>query len=185
MKRRPRLSWARPRGLVDFACQWRLEVAGARRFGREAAAGRYLELRYEDLVAEPEARLREVCRFLGLELEPAMLEYHRRVDAAQLADHPRLAEPPTPGTRRWGEQMSPADNERFEAVAGALLEELGYERAFPHASPSARARAALERAAFAARLASWRVSLALVRRSPAWRARQLYIRRISPPAGAP
>ncbi|HSK15823.1 MAG TPA: sulfotransferase [Gaiellaceae bacterium] len=179
MRRRPRFSWARPRGLGDFACLWDLEVRGARRFGETAAQGRYLELRYEDLVAEPEPRLREVCSFLGLGFEPAMLEYHRDVDPGTLQDHPRLAEPPTPGVRDWRRQLAPRKLERFEAIAGTLLGELGYPRAYPDPSRAALARARLERAAFRARLSSFRAALTVVRRSPAWRVRQVYVRRTS------
>lgn len=180
MRRRPRFNWARPRGLGDFACQWDFEVRGARRFGATVARDRSLELRYEDLVAEPERRLREVCAFLGLAFEPGMLEYHLDVDASTREDHPRLAQPPTAGVRDWREQMPPRDVERFEAIAGPLLGELGYPRAYPAPSPAARARAALEAAVFRARLTSWRAALALVRRSPAWRLRQVYVRRTSP-----
>jgi Sulfotransferase family len=177
MRRRPRFNWARPRRLGDFACQWDYEVRAARRFGSTVARGRYLELRYEDLVADPEQHLRTVCTFLGLRFEPQMLEYHRGVDPGTLQDHPRLEQPPTTGLRDWREQMAPRDVELFEAVAGPLLADLGYPRACPEPSGLARARAALERAAFWARLGSWRAALALVRRSPAWRLRQAYIRR--------
>jgi hypothetical protein len=179
MRRRPRFNWARPRGLGAFACQWDYEVRAARRFGSTSARGRYLELRYEDLVAAPEPRLRDVCTFLGLAFEPEMLEYYRGVDASTLQDHPGLAQPPTASLRDWRAQMAPEDLERFEAIAGALLEELGYPRAHPAPSPAARARAVLGRATFRARLASWRTALVAVRRSPAWRLRQRYIRRTS------
>lgn len=177
MRRRPRFNWARPRRLGDFACQWEYEVRAARSFGSTVARGRYLELRYENLVADPDRRLREVCGFLGLRFEPEMLEYHRGVDPSALQDHPRLEQPPTIGLRDWREQMAPRDVERFEAVAGALLAELGYARAYPVPSSAAQAWAALERAAFQARLASWRSAVALVRRSPVWRLRQVYMRR--------
>lgn len=177
MTRKPRLNLARPRGLAAFAAQWRREVEAARRFGRTVAGGRYLELRYEDLVADPEARLREVCDFLGLEFDPAMLEYHREAEAGTLRDHPRLAEPPTPGLRRWREQMSPRDAECFEAIAGGLLDDFGYERAYPAPAALARARALVNRALLAARIGLWNAALALVRRSPLWRVRQVHVRR--------
>jgi Sulfotransferase family len=183
MRRRPRFNWARPRGLGGFACQWDLEVRAAQVFGASSARGRYLELCYEDLVAEPEGRLREVCEFLGLSFEPTMLEYHREIGPATLEDHPRLSEPPRPGARDWRKELAAGDAERFEAIAGPLLGELGYPRAHPSPSAAARARARVERAAFRARVASWETGLSLVRRSPVWRARQVYIRRTSPPAG--
>ncbi len=174
MRHRPRLSWAWPRGLGDFAAQWRLEVEGARRFGATVAAGRYLELRYEDLVIEPEVKLRDVCAFLGLDFEAAMLDYYRDVDPTQLKDHARLREPATPGARDWRRQMRPATVQRFEATAGDLLAALGYERAFPVPSAGGRAAAALDRQACRGRLRSGRLAAWLVRRTPIWRLRQRY-----------
>jgi hypothetical protein len=184
MRRRPRFSWARPRSLGTFAAQWRREVEGARRFGREKAAGRYLELHYEDLVAGPEPALRGVCGFLGLEFDSRMLAYHRDRDAPALPDHPRLAQPPTSG-RRWRSEMAPRDAERFEAVGGKLLTELGYQRAHPAPSASARTRALIYRASLGVRIALWDATLALVRRSPIWRLRQVHIRRTFHPGSTP
>ena len=183
MRRRPRFNWARPRGLGSFAVQWAYELGLAKRFGAQTAVARYIELRYEDLVAEPEPRLREICAFLGLDYEAAMLEYHRTVDTELLPDHPRLAQPPTKDVRNWREQMRPRDVELFEAIAGDVLAEHGYERAFPRPRPAARARAAAERAALRARIATWDVSVAAVRRSPMWRLRQVYVRRTAPGTG--
>jgi Sulfotransferase family len=180
MRRRPRFNWARPRGLGDFACQWDLEVRAAQEFGATTARGRYLELRYENLVADPEPRLREVCDFLNLPFEPKMLEYHREVEPERLQDHPRLSEPPAPGTRDWREELAPEDTERFEAIAGPLLEDLGYPRAHPRPALKTLVRARVDRAAFRLRMSSWKKVLSLVRRSPVWRARQVYIRSTSP-----
>ena len=42
------------------------------------SAGDYLEVRYEDLVGETEATLRQICDFIELHFDPAMLDYHRR-----------------------------------------------------------------------------------------------------------
>ena len=183
MRRRPRFNWARPRGVAGFAAQWRREVERGRRFGATTAFGRYVELRYEDLVAEPARRLREICEFLGLEFEPRMLEYHRDIEESRLLDHPLLAEPPKEARSRWRRQMSPEDVRRFEAIAGDLLERLGYDRE-QRIEPRHRLRAAADRAAYGARVASWHASLALVRRTPVWRARQVYIRRTSGGRGA-
>jgi hypothetical protein len=177
MRRKPRFNLARPRGIASFASQWKLEIENARELGRRVGPARYHELRYEDLVREPEAKLRRVTSFLGLEFEPDMLAYHAGVDASVLQDHPLLAEPPTPDTRRWHEQLSPADTQIFEAIAGDTLSALGYERAYPDPSARVLAYAALVDASYRTRLASWKGSLALARRSPAWRLRQAHIRR--------
>ena len=177
MRRRPRFDWSRPRGLVAFACQWRDEVEGARRFGHTHAAGRYLEVRYEDLVAEPETVLRGICAYLDLDYERAMLAYWEDVDAARLRDHPRLARPAAPRASTWRDELSAAQVERFEAMAGPLLSELDYDRAYPSPGPLARAHALATRGALSLRRASWRAALWLVRRTALWRVRQVYIRR--------
>jgi hypothetical protein len=177
MRRRPRFNLARPRNIVAFASQWRLEVEGAAELGRRVGSSRYFELRYEDLVLEPEAELRRVCDFLDLDFEPGMLEYHEAVAASALEDHPLLAKPPISGARRWREELDPETTELFEAIAGRALAGLGYDREYPRPSGLARRRAALTEVLFRARLAWWKAGLAVGRRTPAWRLRQAYIRR--------
>jgi hypothetical protein len=46
------------------------------------------------------------------------------------------------GLRDWRTQMPDSDLERFEAAAGDLLEELGYERKIPRILPQAQNHAA-------------------------------------------
>ncbi|HSD79293.1 MAG TPA: sulfotransferase, partial [Solirubrobacteraceae bacterium] len=177
MQRRPRFNWSRPRGVAGFAAQWRMEIEAARRLGGSVAAGRYMELSYERLVCDPGASLQDVCAFLGLDFEDAMLDYHRQVDPSALPDHELLAGPPRPARSRWREQMRPRDVRRFEAVAGELLARLGYDRLHDAVRPVDRAVAAAARATLRLLVASWWASIALVRRSPLWRLRQRYIHR--------
>ena len=56
--------------------KWRLYVTTARAFGAKVGPARYLELRYEDLVADPEGKMRAVLEFLGEPWDPAVLEYN-------------------------------------------------------------------------------------------------------------
>ena len=59
--------------------KWPWYVHAARAAGaRLAAAGRYHEVRYERLVADPEATLRELLEFLGEPWDPAVLEHDQR-----------------------------------------------------------------------------------------------------------
>lgn len=176
MRSRPRFSWAWPKGLSDFAISWRNEVIGARRFGAIIAAGRYFELRYEDLVTEPELKLREVCSFLNLQYERDMLEYYRdaRQSARRLANHARLAEPPTPGARDWRNSLKPADLKRFEAIAGELLSNFGYVCAFAKPSKWVRLSAAVSEVLSCARSVTAQLAIPLLWRSPLWRWKQAY-----------
>ena len=162
-------TWAHPRSPAGFACEWRTEVRRARELGRRVGASRYHEVRYEDLVEDTEGVVRSICAFAELSFEPAMLEFAGNVDVSAKPHHQRLLQPPTRGVRNWREQMSVADVRAFEAVAGDLLAELGYEVRTGGHSPSPRARAAL--GWYRARMGAWNAAAYATQRSPLWRRR--------------
>lgn len=108
----------------------------------------YREIRYEALILDTDPTLREVCDFLELPWDDAVLDYHER-SADRLAEmkrelpdqgkrtvlsverrmmtHARTTEKPDPRrVSRWRESMDRADRELFESIAGPLLTELGY-----------------------------------------------------------
>ena len=115
-------------------------------------------MRYEALVAEPDATVRGICAFAGIPFEPAMLDYAGAVDVSSKPHQQRLLAPPTTGVRSWREDMAAADVAAFEAVAGDLLRELGYE--VPRAGPRRRGRRSRV-AWYDARLAAWNASASL------------------------
>lgn len=144
------------------------------RLGREAGArlpaGWYFEVKYESLVADPGKAARDMCAFLDLPFERAMLDYHAgktRDDAGLSAKKAWL--PPTSGLRDWRTQMSAADQLRFEAAAGGLIAELGYERSCEHISGKALRHADRLREAFERRPrpAAWQTSSPLPGATPA------------------
>lgn len=133
---------------VPLALNWVQRVRTGRSDGRGLGPDRYREVRYEALLEDPEASVVALCSFLGLDYDPAMLRFFEdrskqptRVRANPR--HARLNEPVSHGTRSWRTQMKPEDLAVFEAVAGPLLTELGYERGVARPSMSARATAAL------------------------------------------
>jgi hypothetical protein len=117
---------------------WKRYVRAGRRAGAGLGPGRYREIRYEDLLADPEGQLRAMCPFLGLEFDFAMLRYFERADevlgsvpVTRRRWHRHLDRPPTLGLRDWRREMSTEQVVLFEALAGDLLQELGYERGCP------------------------------------------------------
>ena len=118
------------------------------------------------VVARPEPELRGICAFAGLAFEPGMLDYPATVDVSQKPHQQSLKRPPTAGLRDWRTQLAPSDVAAFEAVAGDLLRELGYEAA---GSPSLSGRA--RRSWYASRVAAWQAAAAALRWSPLWRRR--------------
>jgi Sulfotransferase family len=142
-------TWAEDR-VSTAALYWERQVRRGRAGGAALGAGLYHELRYEELVARPEEACARLCAFLGLPYEPGMLRFHEgRTRAAPGLDAKNAWRPITPGLRDWRAQLPAGDVERFEAVAGDLLDELGYARACPRPSAAARAHADRLRAAFA------------------------------------
>jgi Sulfotransferase family len=121
-----------PSDLLFAARVWRKRVQRGRAAG-QALGDRYLEVRYEDLVSDPERALRRICGTLDLEFDDAMLRYYER-DARTIAGvaghyfHRNATKPPTKGLRDWRSQMSRSDILLFESVAGPALEAFGYER---------------------------------------------------------
>lgn len=119
-----------------IALWWKRHVQLGIEAGRALPPGLYMETRYERLIEEPEQSCIELCRFLGLDYDKGMLEFSdgkTRTDTGLSANGAWL--PPTRGLRDWRMQMSAMDAERFEAVAGDVLERLGYERHHPKPGP--------------------------------------------------
>ena len=93
-------------------------------------------MRYEALVADPAGECTKLCTFLGLPYADTMLEFHEgRTKTKPGLDAKRAWLPITRGLRDWRSEMPTEDLERFEAAAGDLLDELGYERAFLNPGP--------------------------------------------------
>jgi hypothetical protein len=133
----------------EMARRWRKRIVKSRDDAAEVQ--HYIEVRYEDLVADTEAVLRRVCEHVEIPFDPVMLRYHERAEerlqemagalpakkgrpereaGERIAAHALTTKPPDPGRLQvWKQEMSEAENAEFEQSAGYLLEELGYETA--------------------------------------------------------
>lgn len=142
-----RSMWFAPaRDVPALAAYW-VKLIGAARGARRRVPA-YMELRYEDLVCEPERVLRNVCRFIDLPFDERMLRYweqtperlreHRtrhKIDGSVLVTYDQRREqqrltmsPPLPERLyRWKTEMTPEEQDVFWRIAGDTLTELGYE----------------------------------------------------------
>lgn len=115
--------WLRQPELTIF--RWKKVVAGGRVAGQRLGPDRYLEVRYEDLTAEPEISLRRLCEFLGLAFDAAMLESAR----------PYLQGGAGSGLQRnsgkWQDYFSAGQRCRLEQIAGCTLADFGYATGWP------------------------------------------------------
>ncbi|MEX1047626.1 MAG: sulfotransferase [Actinomycetota bacterium] len=135
-----------PDDLRKASYHWRDRVTQGRRQGLPLGPSRYYEMWYERLVEDPERELREMCRFLGIDYDPAMPRFHERTPRKYADPKPHqvnLRRGVTPGIRDWRSQMSAEDVRAYEAVAGPTLSAFGYERRFP-SQPVERVKAFFE-----------------------------------------
>jgi hypothetical protein len=119
------------------ALSWKSTVLALRR----AAArwpGRFLTVRYEDLVADPEGRVREVCSFLGMDFDPDMLNVAWCNTAERRKPEGDRGEGIVQGSvGRWERVLAPAEVALCEALTRKEMARLSYPRspvAFRHAA---------------------------------------------------
>lgn len=109
---------------------------------------RVLELRYEALLRDPQAELRRLCAFLGVDWSPRMLDFHETSTYAPV--DARLAE-------QWRRRSSLREIRHVESRAAPLMERLGYALAGgPPRLPGPPERAML---ALRNRTAIWRFGM--------------------------
>lgn len=123
------------------AQEWADRVRSCRTAGRALGAARYLELRYEDLVADVRGELARIFEFLGVPL-PADAGRLRR--APENLGAARGAREVVAGnTAKWKGRMEPELRRGIEEITGDLLDAYGYEREHPAAPTRALSRVRL------------------------------------------
>ena len=100
----------------------------------------------ERLAEAPEAEVRDLCAWLGLEFEPAMLEIGV---VEQLVRRPGGTGVATEPVDRWRQRLSRQEIGVLQSRRGPLMDELGYERE-PVPTPPLRLAWALATVPFAA-----------------------------------
>jgi hypothetical protein len=108
---------------------WRRYIRSA--WKQRLRGGALHVVRYESLVTAPEATLRRICRFVGLDFSPAMLTYHQ-VESSTL----NLEREPWKrgaavavyerSTVEWRNNLSPTEVAEIERIAGVEMMWLGY-----------------------------------------------------------
>ena len=145
------------RSSITTMTTWTLAQQELNRAGRHLPAQQYHRLRYEDLLADPEPELDRLCRFLGEDFDPAMLEFGEA--AADIVPERKSWHERTRGAldearvEAWRDVLDPEELGLFEHVAGRALRAEGYEPSGAGRRPSPAAIARYH-ARWAARRAS-------------------------------
>jgi len=121
---------------------WEQYVETGHRQGMAMPAGHYLEIRYEDLLADPRATLARVCDFLRLDFVESLLQHRKPSTAGKT---PLLGQPvQRDNAQKWRRAMSRRQIGVFESAVGLTLQHFGYALATP-ARPLLRPTRALHR----------------------------------------
>ena len=156
-----RMNWG-PETYAESARLWRNRIRRARKMA--PSIEHYMEVHFEELVADTEGVLRRVCEFVELDFDPVMLDYHERAEGrlaekarelprknrppqpaeARLESHRLAKEPPRPDrVEMWRERMTAEEIAEYEGIAGDMLVELGYPLASEAGEERAREKGVL------------------------------------------
>lgn len=137
-------TWATPASLEEAALLWDEHVREKSDWVRRHP-DRSLELRYEDLTADPDAKLAKIAAFLGRpaadrDTDLSESEYARVL--SQLSSHRMVAGKIQAGNaQKYISKMTEGDRAAFFGIAGETLERFGYEPE-PHVAPPGSLRRA-------------------------------------------
>ena len=122
-----------PTAISGIAREWKLNIETIRNSFAAINPGRTFEIRYEDLVSTPETTLQELCRSLGEEYDPGMMEYHLKNKAEQLEPAgflqwkaKTLLQPVKEQAGRFRRELAGDEIGEFERIAGDLLRRYSY-----------------------------------------------------------
>lgn len=110
------------KNMIRSAQRWVDDIKSAKE--ENINSNDYIEIRYEDLLDDPEYRLREVCKFLGIDFNPDMLLLTKASEDIGDAKGKRNILKNNQG--KYKDQMSSKLQNKIEEISAPLLQELGY-----------------------------------------------------------
>jgi Sulfotransferase family len=121
------LLWARERGLFAWALLWQWTVQKGRRSGQKFPAD-YIEIRYEDLVRDPEKTLRALREFLDHDLDYGRIQKTAvgRVSSPNTIWKEESNQEKFSPIDRWKSKLSQSEAAALEVLIGDGLERFGY-----------------------------------------------------------
>jgi Sulfotransferase family len=110
--------------ISNLVKSWRTVAALHRRYETQYP-GRYLLIRFEELVAEPRSTVERLCDFLGIDFSEEMLE--QVVHNSSYLPRGATAGIDRRAVDRWRAHLSPAAERWFARLCGRAMATFGYE----------------------------------------------------------
>ncbi len=113
---------------IECVSRWVEDVRSGLKWRNDA---RYIEIRYEDLVMQPEHELRKLMAFLDEPWDEDMLKFYEKSgvsrDVTKFPQNPEATEPIyNSSVNKWRTEMTIEESNVFKKRAGDLLVTLGY-----------------------------------------------------------
>lgn len=112
------------------ARNWVRRIRDIQISSRALESTNYYEVRYEDLVRQPESELRAICSFIGETYQPAMVDHHNMAIERISADSHFFSSVREPVNEnkigKWRSDLAVRDQRLIQFVQGPLLDELDY-----------------------------------------------------------
>ena len=131
-----RLSFATEGQYLNPIYNWIDSMNCIERYKRELPSDKYLVLRYEDVMADPESHAHKICDFVGIGFEPEMLmpeTWHGRLPKGFLINPQSAHEGEnirgfsTERTKNWVKNLEDWEIALVEYLCHDLMKEHGYE----------------------------------------------------------
>jgi hypothetical protein len=119
--------WETRHSLVGCGLYWEWIVQQGRRFGRSVGAD-YMEVHFEDLLAQPAETLGQISRFIEQPLDYELIRSvaYGSVSKPNTSFRAEASNVEFNPVGRWKKSFSAEQLRRFEQLVGATLQELGY-----------------------------------------------------------
>ena len=116
-----------------IAQEWAKAQRAALAMRKKLDGSQFFSISYEALTSSTEESLKALCKFLGVEYQSSMMNFHESSEAKNTASSSSLWNNVTKpimnqNTKKFLKQASEEEVKVFELVAGDVLDALGYER---------------------------------------------------------
>lgn len=119
-----------------LAKQWKEEQELSLALFEQLGPQRVIQVKYEDLLADPQNELKKICSVLGILYKDKVLDFYKSDESKKTAQSGKMwenVEKPLISTNhdKFKSEMTEEDIRIFEQVAGKTLARLGYKLCFP------------------------------------------------------
>jgi len=117
---------SRAETIAGAALEWRRINEAAECILGMLPASQFMDLRYEELCRQPEATLRNICQFLGMDTRQINLDFRSKTQHVLGNDMRLKTGSDIRLDERWRTTLTPEDLAVFDEVAGEMNRKYGY-----------------------------------------------------------